>query len=35
MIRRIIKRVLNAIKEEIEWSKTRVFLKSRAVKYTI
>lgn len=33
MIRRIFKRFLQVIKEEFEWSKTRVWLRSRAVRW--
>lgn len=34
MIKRIFKRILAAIKQEIEWLKFRIWLKSRATKYT-
>lgn len=35
MIRRIFKRVLIAIKEELEWFEIKRWLKSRATKYTV
>lgn len=35
MIRRIFKRILQAIKEEFSWYQTRVFLKNRATRYTV
>lgn len=35
MIKRIFKRIIKAIKEEIEWLKFRTWLKNRAVKYTV
>lgn len=33
MIRRICKRIIAVIKEEFEWMKTRIWLKSRAVRF--
>jgi hypothetical protein len=35
MVRRIIKRVLTAVKEEFEWFRTKRWMKSRATKYTV
>lgn len=33
MIRRILKRIIVVIREEWEWSKTRVWLKNRSVRW--
>ena len=33
MIRRIFKRFVTVVKEEFEWMKTRIWLKSRAVRF--
>lgn len=35
MIKRIFKRAVRSIKEEIQWLKFRIWLKQRAVKYTV
>lgn len=35
MIRRIVKRFVTVVKEEFAWFKFRLWLKSRAVRYTV